>query len=76
MPTHGSKRMHDGEEQIFHRTYGWMGTGEFYDLVPEDESSFEDSPDLEPDYISRQSGESFEHYKHRVRDLNDYSEDD
>ncbi|MEG1585273.1 MAG: hypothetical protein RR346_00200 [Bacteroidales bacterium] len=76
MPTHGTKRLLQGKEQIFHHTYGWISVEEFYDLMPELNMDSEADPELEPDYISRQSGESFNHYKQRLREVNEYPEDD
>lgn len=76
MPTHGTKRVNQGKEEIFHHAYGWISVAEFYDLMPELSSDSEDEPELEPDFIGRQSGESFDHYRHRLRDMNEYSEDD
>lgn len=76
MVTHGTKRFEQGKEQIFHHTYGWISAKEFYDLAPGNEVISDDDVELEPDYMSRQSGESFEHFHHRIKDMNDYSEDD
>ncbi|MGL4293982.1 MAG: hypothetical protein ACRCSQ_10445 [Bacteroidales bacterium] len=76
MPTHGTKRIFEGEDQVFHHSYGWISAREFYDLVSGRDDHTEDSPDLEPDYVSRQSGESHEHYKHRIQEMQDYSDGD
>lgn len=76
MVTHGTKRFHQGKEQIFHHTYGWISVEEFFDLMPDSDQSSEGEPELEPEYLSRQSGESFDHYHKRLREMDEYSEDD
>ena len=76
MVTHGTKRFEHGKEQIFHHTYGWITAEEFFDLMPGNETTDDNDQEFEPDFMCRQSGESFEHFRDRLKDINEYSEDD
>ena len=74
MPTHGTKRNTGVQEEIFHVNYGWVSATEFFDLP---EMSIVDEEDIliEPDFLQRQSGESSEHFKHKIRDVNDLKDE-
>lgn len=73
MPTHGEKRLADQREEIFHTNHGWISIDEFYDL-PELTEDDLDEDLLGPDYLERQHGESFDHYKKRLHDINEYND--
>lgn len=76
MPTHGTKRLNLGKEEIFHHSYGWVSVREFYDLMSELKDDSETDPQLEPEYMSRQSGESFEHYRSRIKEIHEYPDEE
>lgn len=72
MPIHGSKRMLGETEQIFHSQYGWISLDEFFDLTPDPTEDPEETFEQEPEYLSRLSGESFDHYEKRIRENREY----
>lgn len=76
MPVHGSKRVNHGKEEVFHDKYGWISISEFYDATPFNEDDSENEIENEPEYLSRQSGESFDHYRERIKDVRDYLKPD
>ena len=73
MVTHGSKRIHDGHEQFFHRQYGWLAAQDFFDTMAEQADA--DALDLTPDCLERQGGESVAHFRQRMRELDDWRDD-
>ena len=64
--THGVKhRTVNGTIEYFDENRGWIAANEYFDMV--EEKNDPDDIDLQPDYLSKQSGESEEHFNSRIR---------
>ncbi len=64
--TNGVKhRTVNGTIEYFDENRGWIAANEYFDMV--EEKNDPDDIDLQPDYLSKQSGESEDHFNSRIR---------
>lgn len=63
------QRVKNGKIEYFDETNGWVGKDEYYDIIPDNNLEVDEDDELTPDYLLKQSGESEQHYKDRIRDL-------
>ena len=61
----GQHRTINGTIEYFDENRGWIAAKEYFDML--EEKNDRDDPDMQPDYLSKQSGESEDNFNSRIR---------